>query len=88
MEDDWGVEAVGAEGAEALGDEEQRPDPKEVGGMPMKLKGGEQTGTRLLELHPDASTPQGSIDASIVVLMTTGHQNALVWTMNNRSSCT
>ena len=80
--------AGGAEGAEALEGKEQRPDLKEVGGMPMKLKRGEQTGTRLLELHPDASTPQGSIDTLTVALTTTWRQNALVWPMSNRPSCT
>ena len=79
-------EVAVAEGAEAVEDEGQHPDRKEMGRMPMELKGREQTGTRLLEPNPDVSTHQASTDALIVALMTTGHRNAPTLPMSSRDS--
>ena len=80
-------EVAAAEGAEAVEDEDQHPNRKEVGRMPMELKGREQTGTRLLEPNPDVSTHQENTGALIVALTTTGHRNALTLPMNNKLSC-
>ena len=88
MEDDWGVEAVGAEGAEALAGVVPRPRLKGAGEMPVQWKEGEQKDNRLLEPHSSATMHLGSIAASTVALTTTGRQNARILRTNSKRNCT